>query len=138
MTCNNPNFEKYVCPRPFMMMTRKRQAATYICHNGQQCKLINIFIYANIQALKTSCLKFFLLPQGTLEGIIHSLKLPGWDVPSQTLPGGDPPHVVVTSIFANMFAKMFANIRDDCEHVRSRDYMNISPNVFLIYIFANV
>ena len=35
------------------------------------------------------------LPGGILEGI-HSLKLPGWDVPSQTLPGGDPPHAMVT------------------------------------------
>jgi len=40
---------------------------------------------------KSRCRRAPSLPGGTLEEI-HSLKLPGWDVPSQTLPGGVPPH----------------------------------------------
>ena len=66
--------------------------------NGQCLKYIPIAFYSKF-ALKYSIFLFFfccrkhpLQPGGHHEGI-HSLKLPGWDVPSQTLPGGDPPHV---------------------------------------------
>jgi hypothetical protein len=47
------------------------------------------------------------------DSLLHSLKLPdGWDAPSQTLPGGVPPHVCW--LLVKMFRCVVPNTRARC------------------------